>query len=231
MPIPLLELRGVRKAFRGPDGELVPVLDVPTFAMQAGEEVALAGSSGCGKTTLLHVIAGILDADAGEVFLDGEDLTRLPQSARDLLRARKIGYVFQSFHLLQGWTAVENVLLGMAFGPGPDRGRAESLLRTLGLADRMDHLPRQLSVGQQQRVAVARALASRPRLVLADEPTGNLDHRHAVEALELMRATCREEGAGLLVVSHDRTILSRFSRCEDLAALNRAARTAAGSDA
>src|SRR5690606_31877740 len=132
------------------------------------------GTSGSGKTTFLNLIAGILRADSGRVLVDGEEMTGRSESARDALRARTLGYVFQTFNLLQGYTAVENVLLGMLFGKGADRAYAEHLLERVGLADRMAYRPSQLSVGQQQRVAVARALANRPKLVLADEPTGNL---------------------------------------------------------
>jgi putative ABC transport system ATP-binding protein len=223
--MPLLELRGLVKGFTAPDGTATRVLDVPAFAVGPGEEVALAGTSGTGKTTLLHVIAGILRPDAGEILWDGADVARLAEPDRDLWRARNLGYVFQTFHLLQGYTALENVLLGMAFGSRPDRAFARSLLGELGLADRMDHRPRQLSVGQQQRVALARALANRPRLVLADEPTGNLDVHHARDALELLRRLCAEHGAALLLVSHDREILGSFRRAEDLASINRAARS------
>jgi putative ABC transport system ATP-binding protein len=230
--MPLLELRDVRKSFAAPEGAadaaggaraVHTILDVPAFALDAGEQVALAGSSGTGKTTLLHVIAGILRADRGEIRWDGADVAALGEAERDRWRARNLGYVFQTFQLLPAYTALENVLLGMAFGPGPDPAFAQSLLAELNLADRLHHRPRQLSVGQQQRVAVARALANRPRLVLADEPTGNLDARHAREALELLRRLCREHGAALLLVSHDREILGAFERREDLAAINRAA--------
>jgi putative ABC transport system ATP-binding protein len=199
------------------------VVDVPVFEMEARAQVALSGESGSGKTTFLNLIAGILTPDSGSVRLDGVELSALSEAARDRTRATAIGYIFQTFNLLQGYTCLENVLLGMSFGPGPDRARAESLLRRVGLGDRLGHYPRQLSTGQQQRVAVARALANRPKLVLADEPTGNLDHRSAGEALRLIREACAESGAALLLVSHDREVLAAFETRRDLAALNRAA--------
>jgi putative ABC transport system ATP-binding protein len=166
------------------------------------------------------------------VLLDGIDLLSLSEARRDALRARAIGYVFQTFNLLQGYTALENVLLGMVFGGGPAtrkqaEERAAALLERLGLGERLRHKPRQLSVGQQQRVALARALANRPRLVLADEPTGNLDAARAAEAIELLLGLCRETGAALLTVSHDPAVLARFPRRLELAELNRAARPAA----
>jgi putative ABC transport system ATP-binding protein len=133
-----------------------------------------------------------------------------------------MGYVFQTFNLLHGYTALENVMLGMLFGPGVDRAHATHLLQRVGLGHRLHYRPAQLSIGQQQRVAVARALANRPKLVLADEPTGNLDQRHAGEAIALIREVCREHEAALLLVSHDPTVLSGFDRVDDLAILNRA---------
>ena len=151
----------------------------------------------------------------------GSNLTQLSESDRDLLRANSIGYVFQTFNLLQGYTALENVLLGMMFGPGADRARAVELHNRVGLKDRMNHRPKQLSVGQQQRVAVARALANRPKLVLADEPTGNLDSRNAKESLTLIREACKESGAALLLVSHDREVLAQFEKVEELSKINR----------
>ena len=226
VPPMLLQIDRLRKHFRTPDGELLPVVDVPAFSLEAGQQVALRGASGTGKTTFLHLIAGILQADGGQVRIDTghgvADMAALPESGRDALRAETVGYIFQTFNLLQPFSALENVMLGMLFGRGVDQARATTLLQRTGLGDRLHYRPRQLSVGQQQRVAVARALANRPRLVLADEPTGNLDARHARDALQLIRDTCREEGAALLLVSHDEQVLSTFDTVVDLAALNRA---------
>jgi ABC-type lipoprotein export system ATPase subunit len=219
----LLEISDLLKSFRAPDGTVHEVVRIPRFELEANTQLALAGPSGTGKTTFLHLIAGILAPDAGRITLAGHELTALGESARDRLRATALGYIFQTFNLLQGYTALENVLLGMSFGPGADRARAEALLRRVGLGDRLDHHPRQLSTGQQQRVAVARALANQPKLVLADEPTGNLDSANAAEVLRLIRETCAENGAALLLVSHDRDVLARFERQASLADLNRAA--------
>ena len=223
MTAPLLEISGLAKSFAAPDGDRSLIVDIPAFALAEGEQVAVRGSSGSGKTTLLNLIAGILQADRGRIVVAGQDLTQLAESGRDRLRARTIGYVFQNFNLLQGYTAFENVMLGMMFGPGIDRTRARGLLERVGLGHRLDYRPAQLSIGQQQRVAVARALANHPKLVLADEPTGNLDQRHAGEALALIREVCREQHAALLLVSHDPAALAAFDRVEDLAQLNHAA--------
>ena len=221
--MPLLEISQLQKSFVAPDGAAQRVIDIPTFTLDERAQVALSGESGSGKTTFLHLIAGILKPDSGSIHIGGRAMSALPESERDRLRATSIGYIFQTFNLLQGYTCLENVLLGMSFGPGVDREFAIALLKRVGLESRLKHFPRQLSTGQQQRVAVARALANRPKLVLADEPTGNLDAANARDALALIREGCRENGAALLLVSHDREVLAKFDRVADLRALNRAA--------
>jgi ABC-type lipoprotein export system ATPase subunit len=224
----MLTVQNLTKSFVSPEGGLVPIVNVPAFALAAGEQVALRGESGSGKTTFLHLIAGILAADAGEVIIDGVAMTALSEPKRDRLRAEKLGYIFQTFNLLQGYTVLENVVLGMSFGPrGADRAHAREVLTRVGLGHRLNHFPSQLSTGQQQRVAVARALANRPKLVLADEPTGNLDRKHAREALALIREVCREQGAALLFVSHDEEGLAQFETRRDFATVNQAIQEAA----
>jgi ABC-type lipoprotein export system ATPase subunit len=219
----MLAVTELKKSFVSPEGERVAIVHVPAFNLAAGEQLALRGESGSGKTTFLNLIAGILAADSGRVLLDGVEITALSESKRDRLRAAKLGYIFQTFNLLQGFTITENVVLGMSFGPhGADRAHAREMLQRVGLGHRLDHFPRQLSTGQQQRVAVARALANRPKLVLADEPTGNLDRKHAREALALIREVCREQGAALLLVSHDEEVLGAFETRGDFAVINQA---------
>ena len=218
----LLSISSLRKSFVSPDGGRKSIVDVPQFSLAAGQQLALRGESGSGKTTFLHLIAGILAADSGTVHIGEQDMTGLSEHARDRLRAESIGYIFQTFNLLQGYSCLENVLLGMAFGPGADKARATAMLERVGLGQRLHHRPRQLSTGQQQRVAVARALANRPKLVLADEPTGNLDRRNAREALALIRETCRESGASLLLVSHDPEVLGVCEEVRDFAEINQA---------
>jgi putative ABC transport system ATP-binding protein len=221
--MPLLEIAQLRKSFVGPDGSTHVVIDVPAFTLEEKSQVALRGESGLGKTTFLNLVAGILKPDSGRIQFAGQDVGRLPEAQRDRLRAMTLGYIFQTFNLLPAFTCLENVLLGMSFGPGANRTFAEQLLQRVGLGGRLKHYPRQLSTGQQQRVAVARALANRPRLVLADEPTGNLDHANGREALKLIRDACSENGAALLLVSHDREVLAQFETVIDLAAINRVA--------
>lgn len=221
-------LSDVRKSYVAPDGSSLAVLDVPSFSINPGEQVALLGSSGSGKTTLLHVIAGIVAPDAGSVQIESNGQTRniatLTEAARDRYRGQHIGYIFQTHHLLPGFTALENVMLGMSFtGRSADRAWAERLLTEVGLKERLHYKPSKLSVGQQQRVAVARALANRPSLVLADEPTGALDYVNAQQVLDLIRQLCDEVKASLLIVTHDRSIAAQLSRTVDLYDINRAA--------
>ena len=216
----LLTVTNLEKAYASPEGSQSRIINVPQFEIDAGKQIALRGSSGAGKTTFLNLIAGILQADNGSIMLGGEEMTALSESDRDRLRAHYIGYIFQTFNLLAGYTALENVMLGMMFGKGIDTNFAQHLLERVGLGDRMQYRPSQLSVGQQQRVAVARAIANRPRLVLADEPTGNLDYHHANEAVTLIREICHENSAALLIVSHDSEILGQFEEAKDFAQVN-----------
>jgi len=216
----LLQLSGLKKSFPDPDGGRKLIIDIPEFSLAMGEQAALRGESGSGKTTFLNLISGILAPDSGSIRIDGSDMAGLGEHRRDRLRGSSIGYIFQTFNLLQGYSCLENVLLGMTFGARADRDQALALLARVGLSHRLNHFPRQLSSGQQQRVAVARALAKRPKLVLADEPTGNLDHKNAREALRLVRETCLETGAALLLVSHDPEVLGSFQNVRDFADLN-----------
>jgi putative ABC transport system ATP-binding protein len=219
-PIPALSIHDLVKSYPAPAGGRAEVLRVPGLELRAGQQVALRGESGLGKTTLLHLIAGILEPDSGTVLLGGAAMTGQPEARRDRLRAERLGYIFQTFNLLQGLSALENVNLGLAFGRGADRTAAMAALERVGLADRAHHLPRQLSTGQQQRVAVARALANRPCLILADEPTGNLDAMHGRKVIERLRASAAELGAALLVASHDPQVLEGFEEVLDLARIN-----------
>jgi len=234
----------LKKVFTGPDGSVVPVIDIPCFRLEAGAHVALIGTSGSGKTTLLHLIAGILAPDSGRILFDAAplawasdsppqaldprlalDIAALSEADRDVFRGQNIGYIFQTHHLLGGFTALENVLLGMSFtGRPPDRPWARHLLAQVGLEARLDFRPQKLSLGQQQRVAVARALANRPKLVLADEPTGALDEANAQQVLQLILRLCTEVKASLVLVTHDMAIAGQLPRVVSLADLNHAGR-------
>jgi len=217
----LLELVELRKSYVEPDGKRLPILDIDRFTVDGGEQMVLVGRSGCGKTTLLHVIAGIRTADSGQVAFDGVDITRLSEQGRDRFRAANIGYVFQTFNLLAPFTALENVLLGMTFARGrKNTKRAWTLLERVGLTHRAHHKPQALSVGEQQRVAVARALANRPRLLLADEPTANVDPMNQDRIIDLIRETCGEEKIALMMVTHSTEVAGRFARVERLEEIN-----------
>ena len=217
-----LQLENVRKSYRVPDGNPLPVLGIESYELAQGEQAALVGSSGGGKTTLLNVISGILAPDAGRVVVSGTDIAPLAEVVRDRFRAEKIGFVFQTFNLLPGFTALENVLLGMTFARGrTDRAFAESLLERVGLKDRRHHRPGRLSVGEQQRVSVARSLANRPALLLADEPTANVDQANQDLILKLIRDTCRENTVTLLMVTHATEVAEQFDRVDRLQDFNR----------
>ncbi|MGE0756086.1 MAG: ABC transporter ATP-binding protein [Pirellulaceae bacterium] len=218
----MLLLQNVKKSYVEADGHLLPILDIERFEVKAAEQMVLVGRSGCGKTTLLHVIAGISRADAGSIQLNGVELSQLSEAGRDRCRAELIGYVFQTFNLLAAFSALENILLGMTFARGKkDVTRARLLLDRVGLGHRADHRPGQLSVGEQQRVAVARALANRPRLLLADEPTANVDPANQQNIIDLIRETCREEQVALLMVTHAMEVAAQFSRVDRLVDVTR----------
>jgi putative ABC transport system ATP-binding protein len=218
----MLQLKNIKKSFLQPDGQQVPILDVEEFTIDAGEQVVLLGPSGCGKTTLLHTIAGITKPDSGSVFIDGVEITKFSETGRDRIRADKIGYVFQTFNLLDGFSALENVLLGISFGSRrTSPSRAKELLERVGLGHRLNNKPHQLSVGESQRVAVARAVANRPALLLADEPTANVDPQNQQQVVDLIKETCKTESITMLMVTHSMEVAGQFDRVVQLDELNK----------
>lgn len=217
-----LSIRNLAKSYIEPGGRRLPILNVEAFDIADAEQVVLVGSSGGGKTTLLNVIAGVTSAEYGTVVIDGTDVMKLPEAARDRFRALKIGYVFQTFNLLPAFTALENVLLGMSFsGRKANRSHAVELLKRVGLEHRLNHRPAKLSVGEQQRVAVARALANQPSLLLADEPTANVDTANQDNILKLIRDACTENGISLMMVTHSQDVAAQFERVEKLSDFNK----------
>jgi putative ABC transport system ATP-binding protein len=224
----VIRLENVELSYRTGD-EPLRVLDIPSWTLGEGERVAVSGPSGCGKSTMLNIIAGLQSADGGTVEVCGERLDKIGEAARDRFRARHLGYIFQSFNLLQGFSALENVLLAMTFsGKKTDVKLAKDLLDEVGLSARMKHYPAQLSIGEQQRVAVARALANKPDLVLADEPTGSLDPKNSAEVVRLLRETTAGHGCSLVVVSHEQEVASAFDRQVPFLEINRAFEEAGG---
>lgn len=215
----MIAVRDLRFAYAGGFA-----LDVPTLDLSGGERVAVVGPSGSGKTTLLNLLSGIDVPDAGTVTLDGTEIGALPDRARRQLRAATIGFVFQEFALVDYLSAEENVLYPYRVGTGlrldrAARDRARALLADFGLGEKTRRHPAQLSQGERQRVAIARALVTRPKVILADEATGNLDPANKAAALDLLFAQAADTGAALLCVTHDHELLPRFDRVIDFADL------------
>lgn len=212
MPEPLIRADALTKIVQSGDAPLI-ILDHVSFTVDAGDAVAVVGASGSGKTTLLGLLAGLDSPTSGDVALDGVALSRLDEDARAALRQRLLGFVFQSFQLLPALTALENVMLPLELRGASDAGaRAHAWLERVGLRRRTTHYPRQLSGGEQQRVAIARAFAGEPKLLMADEPTGNLDVATGVEVADLMFRLNREHGTTLVLVTHDVALASRCVR-------------------
>ena len=208
----VLRAAGLTKQVSSPEGTLT-ILDDVSLSIGRGESVALVGPSGAGKTTLLAILAGLDRPTKGRVWLCGEELTAMDEDGRALLRARRVGFVFQSFQLLGNYTARENILLPLELVGHPDPGqRADELLAKVGLAARGHHYPVQLSGGEQQRVALARAFATRPAILFADEPTGNLDSATGQGVLAILADLQRHDGTTLVLVTHDSTVAALADR-------------------
>lgn len=208
--IHFLDVKSLKKFFYSAADPMLPVVNVKSFTLDSNHQLAIYGKSGSGKSTFLNLIAGILRADSGSIKLENTDITTLSETDRDRTRAHNTGYVFQSFHLLQGCSALENVMVAMAVNGLANEKKARELLSMVDMSEREDYLPLQLSTGQQQRVCIARALANNPKLILADEPTGSLDPENAFRCIELLKTLCRENGSSLLVVSHDPNVIECF---------------------
>lgn len=195
----------------GPDGE-IRILHAVEMTVNAGESIAIVGASGSGKTTLLGLLAGLDLPSTGDIYIAGEHLNALDEEARAALRAREVGFVFQSFHLLPALTAEENVALPLELAGRNEPGRARAVLEAVGLGERCHHFPRQLSGGEQQRVALARAFVTRPRILFADEPTGNLDQATGAQISALLFKLNHEYGTTLILVTHDMALARRCER-------------------
>jgi lipoprotein-releasing system ATP-binding protein len=211
----VLEAHDIAKSYRVGDGSTLQILNGANLMVKRGEMVAIVGESGSGKSTLLHVIGGLDRPTRGYVVIGGESINDRTDDDLAVIRNKKIGFVFQYHHLLREFSAIENVMMPMRIGGmavGEARGRANELLARVGLTARVDHLPSQLSGGEQQRAAVARALAVDPAVVLADEPTGNLDHRNSERLHEVFAQLARDLEIGMVVVTHNRSLAARADR-------------------
>lgn len=208
----MLSASNLTKEYQSGDHRLTVLRDV-NFSIEQGQFVAIVGPSGSGKTTLLGLLAGLDTPSRGTVQLDGTDITALDEDARARLRGEKVGFVFQSFQLITTLTAIENVQVPLELrGENHAVERARDVLQRVGLGDRLDHFPTQLSGGEQQRVAIARAFANRPRILFADEPTGNLDSDTGSRIVELLETLNRESGSTVVLVTHDLTLARRARR-------------------
>ncbi len=209
---PVLKAVSIGKKVTSPEG-LLTILDGVSLEIALGESVAIVGQSGAGKSTLLALLAGLDEASEGEVWLDGEALSTLDEDGRAARRAGRVGFVFQSFHLIPSLTALENVMLPLELvGEANAESRADEVLKQVGLAPRRRHYPRQLSGGEKQRVAIARAFVTRPRILFADEPTGNLDSRTGTKIIDLLFSLNSALGTTLVLVTHDHGLASRCDR-------------------
>ena len=207
----LLTIDGLSKSFAGPEGP-IPVLRGVTLSLSAGETLALTGESGSGKSTLLHLVAGLDAADGGTIVLDGQDVTRLDDAGRARLRRESISVIFQQFNLIPSLDVAANIAFQARLNGRAAPAETARLARALGLETQLRKYPEQLSGGQQQRVAIARTLAARPRLILADEPTGNLDEATADEVMKQFLALVAETGAALLMVTHSARLAAQLQR-------------------
>lgn len=217
----MIKMQGVSKSFRL-HGQSLPILQLAQWQVSKGENIALMGPSGCGKSTLLHLLSGVMTADQGEIWVDGQPVHLLSEGKRDRYRADKIGYIFQDFHLISSLTVKQNVelILPRTWSKKESADKLAYWFERVGLSDRQQHLPSQLSRGQQQRAAIVRALITKPLLVLADEPTGSLDWETASEMMAMLLEICKDEQLTLLTVTHDRQLADMFPKRVHMHELN-----------
>lgn len=210
------------------NGTKIDALKLKEIQIEKGKQVAFVGSSGCGKTTLFNLISGMIVPTEGEVWIEKEDITRLPELQRDLFRANHIGYIFQDFNLFPEFTAIQNVLLPMSFSKANKKSemieKARDILNKVGMNEKMNQKVKTLSGGEKQRVAIARSIVNRPDIILADEPTGNLDYKNGIKIMELLQKLAKEENTTLLVITHNQSQFNLFDAIINVEELNEAIR-------
>ncbi|MDX8045349.1 ABC transporter ATP-binding protein [Gracilibacillus sp. S3-1-1] len=211
----MISIKNLKKSYKV-NQEALPIVDIPQLTINKGDRIALSGRSGSGKSTLLHIIGGILSPDEGTVMINDVELTAKKEKERDLYRANHIGYIFQDFHLIPSLSAEENIRIVLRKKGKETEERLKSWFNKVGLYDRRKHLPNELSRGQQQRVAIIRALINNPSIVLADEPTGSLDFETAEQIMELLLELSVENNQTLLCVTHDRHLMQRFPQSMEM---------------
>lgn len=213
----MLEIKNLIKQVNTPSGTSLTIANVDRLSVKSGEQMLLVGPSGSGKTTLLHMIAGLLVPTSGSIQCDEVVLGDLSLKERDQWRAKNVGYIFQKLNLLEGLTVGENIGIAASFAGQKDKNKickdTMNLLELVGLADKMNVKPNHLSIGEQQRVAVARAVINKPSLILADEPTASLDHANVLIILELLKNLCHESNSKLLLSTHDQLVMAQFEHC------------------
>ena len=210
------------------NGTKLNILKLPKLAINTGESVAFIGSSGCGKTTLFNLISGLISPTNGNVIVEDVDITTLNESERDLFRANHIGYIFQDFNLFPEFTVLQNIVLAMSFSKRYSKKEmnriAFEMLEKVGIKDKANQKVKTLSGGEKQRVAIARSIVNKPNIILADEPTGNLDYKNGVKIMELIKQIAKEENATLLVITHNNSQLEMFDRVVNVEEINQAIR-------
>lgn len=215
---PFIKIDNLLKTFTTPENTVCTVVEIEQLTFKKGEQYCIKGMSGSGKTTFLNLIAGILSPDKGSITIDKTELTALNEAKKDRFRAENIGYIFQNFNLLKGFTALENILLAMQFASNNHNKEvtAQELLKQVGLENKTNYRPHQLSYGQQQRVAIARAIANNPKLLLADEPTGSLDKNITDEIIYLINTLSLKHNITLIMATHDPEIVANMNNIIEL---------------
>lgn len=217
----MLEIKNLKHNYKSPDNKEFNILNIDSFKLKDTEQIAMFGRSGSGKTTFINCISGLIKPTSGEIKINSQNIVELSESQRDKFRSKNTGIIFQNFNLLKGFTVLENILIGMKFSGRTDKTEAEKILERVGLENKKKFKTGKLSSGEQQRVAIARAIVNSPGLLLADEPTANLDIKNSENIINLIKQICSEKNISLLLITHDKEILERFDNKLNFEELNK----------